>query len=151
MWRRHGAHVNWLFHFVLSLSTDITNRRYCYSKTLNISVVCIGLFISTHGAYQKLVWLVIACSWYGVLKLVAYKYWGLRRKKEGDIWFIQRFSERRRDIIWEKVLSIEADTVWNRVIPSKILKITHNYLIFLFMIIFWLTFTSFKVPQSLLL
>ena len=38
----------------------------------------------------------------------------------------------RVDVIAQQVLSIEAATAWNRGIPCKTLKITHNYLIFLF-------------------
>ena len=45
-WRRSGAQVNKLVHFVLSFSTAIPNCRYHGSKTLKISVVCIILFIT---------------------------------------------------------------------------------------------------------
>ena len=44
------VHGNHLFHLVLSLSTTIPNWCYLYSKTLNRSGVCIGLFISFCGA-----------------------------------------------------------------------------------------------------
>ena len=37
----------------------------------------------------------------------------------------------RREVLWGKVSDIKADTACNRVIPCTILKITHNYLIFL--------------------
>ena len=49
-WRRSGAHVNLLFHLVLSFSTAIPNQSYRDYKTLSISVVCIGFFISLRGA-----------------------------------------------------------------------------------------------------
>ena len=38
-----------MFHFVLSLSTAITNQPYRDSKTLNRIIMCIGLFISLRG------------------------------------------------------------------------------------------------------
>ena len=82
-WKRSDAQLNHLFHFALSFSTDVPNRRYHYSKTFNISVVCIGLFISLCGSYKELVWLVIACSSSSVLKLAAHKYLGLRIKPLG--------------------------------------------------------------------
>ena len=43
-WRRSGTHVNGLFHFVFIFSTSVPNWYYCYSKTLNIIVACIGFF-----------------------------------------------------------------------------------------------------------
>ena len=48
-WRRSGAHGNRLFHFILSFTTDVTNKCYRDSKTLIINVVCTGLFISLSG------------------------------------------------------------------------------------------------------
>ena len=204
-----------MFHYFLSYSTAVPNRWYSDSNTLNIIVVCIGLFISTCGSYQALVCLVIFCSWSGVLKLAAYKYLGLRSKttqytdmngkpsyhffkeyvvkeiwcnnkwialfcpdllnyctQSASLWF-QDFEHKcwvywivyinlwilagvsflntcllfiwfclnllwsigstaRGELIWGKLWSIGEDTDWNRVIPCKILKITHNYLIVLF-------------------
>ena len=61
---------------------------------------------------------------------------------------ILRFLKVIGEVIWEKELAIEAYTACNRVIPCKILKITHNFLIFLFYYHFWFTFSSFKGPQS---
>ena len=60
------AHINHLFHFVLSFSTAAPNRCYSDSKTLNISVALIGLFVSLCGSQQVLIWLVMDYSRYGV-------------------------------------------------------------------------------------
>ena len=49
-WRISGAHIDILFHFFLSFSTVVPNWHYRGSSTLNISVVCIGLYISLSGA-----------------------------------------------------------------------------------------------------
>ena len=54
----------------------------------------------------------------------------------------------RGEVIWGEVLSIEVAMDWNRGIPWKILKITHNYLIFYFILVFWFTFSSFQGPWS---
>ena len=70
-WRISDAHGNRLFHFILSFTTSVTNRRYNDSKTFSISIVCNGLFISLCGAYKALVSLIPACYWSGVLDLVA--------------------------------------------------------------------------------
>ena len=56
LWRKSGAHLNCLFNFVLSISTFVPDWRYRDSNTLNISVMCIGFFISLRRAYQLLVW-----------------------------------------------------------------------------------------------
>ena len=66
LWRRSGAHVKHLYHFVLSFSTAVQNNSYHDSKTLNTIVVCIGLIISLHGDYQALFCLIIYYSISGV-------------------------------------------------------------------------------------
>ena len=79
-WRKSGAHINCLFHFVLIFSTALPNQRYHDSKTLNRSVLFIGFFILPRGYLQALVFLVLAFYWSSVLKYALYNYWGLRRK-----------------------------------------------------------------------
>ena len=56
------AHINHLFNFVLIFSTAAPNRCYSDSKTLNISVALIGLFVSLRGSQQVLIWLVMDYS-----------------------------------------------------------------------------------------
>ena len=106
-----------IFHFLLSFWTAASNQFYCNSKTLKIRVVCIGLFISLCVAYQALVCLVIACSWSRV------------RQR----WYLihSRFYGGTGKILWKNMSPIEIATAWNRKIPCKILKITHNYLVYL--------------------
>ena len=89
-WRRLGAHGNHLFHLILSFTTSVTNRCYCSFKTLSISVVWNGLFISICGAQQALFLLVAACFFnWGVgfcgvesLELVAQNHWKLIRSTQ---------------------------------------------------------------------
>ena len=63
---RSSAHGNHFFHFNLSFTTAVTNLYYHDYKTLIISVVCTGLFISFCGDYQTLVCSIEACCWSGV-------------------------------------------------------------------------------------
>ena len=49
-----------------------------------------------------------------------------------DIWLYLGFYGMRGEFLWGKVPDIEAATAWNRVIPCKCFRITHNYLILWF-------------------
>ena len=49
-----------------------------------------------------------------------------------DIWIYWGFLVIRAEFIWGKLSDVEAAVDWNRGIPCKFLKITHNYLICLF-------------------
>ena len=48
------------------------------------------------------------------------------------------------EVLWLKVSTVDAANAWNRGIPCRNLKITHNYLISYFITIFWLTLSSFQ-------
>ena len=70
-WRKFNAFGKRLFHFILSFTTAVTNKRYHDSENLNRSIVCAGLFISLYGTYQTLVCLLSFFSWSDVLDLAA--------------------------------------------------------------------------------
>ena len=128
-WRRYGTHRNgWsCFVWIFSTTIPVPNRFYCYSKTLNRSVVCIGLFISLRGDQQELVCLIISCSKFGVI-------WR---------WYLIHsifFWSKRWGYLGGSVLH------WGSYYLKQgnllnFFKITHNYLFFI--IIFVLSLSSF--------
>ena len=59
---------------------------------------------------------------------------------------ILRFFSKRWGFLW-KFSAIEADTAWNRGIHCKILKTTHNYLIFILLSLFISISHNFKVHR----
>ena len=102
-WSRSGALINCLFHFVVIFSTAVPNRRYLGSKTMDISVGCIGLFIS-------LLWSLSGISFLdNFLSLV----WRCLN------WLQYNDFAERGQIIWESVVHW-GSYGWNRGIPSKI-------------------------------
>ena len=78
---RSGAHGNFLFHFVLNLSTAIPNQDYRDSNTLKKCCVYWIIYL-TLWSLAGVFCLVIDCDKYYLLKLEAYNYWGLRRYRE---------------------------------------------------------------------
>ena len=53
----------------------------------------------------------------------------------------------RSEVPWVKVSSVEAAMAWNRGFPCNILKITHNYLLFYSIVIFYQLYHHFKVQR----
>ena len=49
-----------------------------------------------------------------------------------DIWLYWGLYGVIGEVLFEKVSAIEAATAWNRAIPCKKIRITHNYLLFIF-------------------
>ena len=128
LWRISDTQINCLFHCIFILPATAPNRHYHNYDTFNISVVCIGLFISLHGAYQALFCLLIACYLSGVR---------------------QRWHLTHSRFFWSKMWGYLGGSVghWSSYglkqgNPLKVLKITHNYLIFIFYCHFF-TFSSF--------
>ena len=105
MWRRSGALVNLLFCFVLSFSTDVPNKRYRDSKTLNTNVGCIGFYLT--------LWSLVGISLLNTFLLLIWRFFN---------WLWCKGPVKIGEVLWGKVSYIGVAMAWNMGIPRKFLE-----------------------------
>ena len=148
LWSRSGTVANRLLCSVLSFSTAIPSRYYHNSNNLNIKkrmhwIVNIASWrlegVSLINNFLFLFWNCWNWLWYKYLQRNQIKgggsigtYQSCQNKIGAYILLFQRFSAAIGEVLLGVVVAIGAATAWNRAIPCKKLKITHNYLFILF-------------------